>query len=81
MTTYYTLGSFGSTTREEWCNEVARTNHHLKAPISWIEQQKLAGRSPIAVFSIWAKYPLERKVAIWLMADDEDFERSGYLSP
>jgi hypothetical protein len=66
-------------TREAWVTRVTQTDHHLKPPSSWIAAQQLKDRAFMAAVSIWAKYPQERKVSIWLMSSDEDFAAAGYL--
>lgn len=66
-------------THDDWLKALFDGLFSPKAPKSWVYQQLLIGRPAIAAYSIWAKYPLDRKWGAWADATDEDARAAGYF--
>jgi hypothetical protein len=66
--------------KQQWLDALLDGHNTPKAPISWMNQQLLEGRTEQQAYIIWSsRYPADRKYTIWSLADDSDFRASGYL--
>lgn len=66
-------------THDDWLAALMTGLFQAKAPKSWVEQQADIGRPPVAAYSIWAKYPVDRKWGIWALAEESDAKAAGYM--
>lgn len=74
------VGWWVAATREEWLQAILDGRSSPKPPMSWIDLQRLEGRSEKSAAIIWGRnYDAGRKYAIWSQSTDEDFAAGGYM--